>query len=375
VLLRAGTALALTAAATTLVATPAPALVLPPPGLKAPLRSDRVDGVGLATVILGNRVYLGGTFSNVRNQAGTTLGHRVNLVAFDRATGAYLSSFRADTNGPVRTLSTDGTSIFVGGSFSTINGVSRANLAAVDPYSGAVRSGFSANANSNVYATTYAGGRLFVAGSFSWIRGVSRGRVAALNRTTGAVDANFNPAANGTVQGLAATSNGSKVFIGGAFTNVKGTSRTWLAAVSGTTGAITSPTFRDVSGRGLDLQVAPGDTRLAVAAGDAGNQGAWYDLGSGAKIWRQRCGGDAQAVAVVGSTMFTGFHEECEGDHSIRLVANTASNGARLTSFKPSFDRFWGVRDLAGDSRGLVVAGDFTRVAGIPLQGIAIFPT
>jgi hypothetical protein len=50
---------------------------------------------------------------------------------------------------------------------------------------------------------------------------------------------------------------------------------------------------------------------------------------------------------------------------------NTA---VRDTSFKPAFDRFWGVRDLAGDSLGLVVAGDFTSVGGVPVQGLAIFP-
>ena len=80
-----------------------------------------------------------------------------------------------------------------------------------------------------------------------------------------------------------------------------------------------------------------------------------------------------QAIALVGQNYFTGFHEECDGDFTIRLTRNTISSGARDTTWMPAFDRFWGVRGLDGDGSVLAAAGDFTNVAGVPAQGLALF--
>jgi len=133
-------------------------------------------------------------------------------------------------------------------------------------------------------------------------------------------------------------------------------------------------TFLDVSGEALDLELNKDGTRLAAALAEYGNQGALFNTTTGSKMFRQRCGGDAQAVAIAGDNWYTGYHEECEGDFTIRLVGNSMLTGARQTDWLPAFDRFWGVRDLATDGRVLVVAGDFTSVAGVPAQGFTIFP-
>ena len=42
------------------------------------------------------------------------------------------TGFVADTNGAVNALATDGTRLFVGGSFTTIKGVSRSRVASVN---------------------------------------------------------------------------------------------------------------------------------------------------------------------------------------------------------------------------------------------------
>ena len=121
------------------------------------------------------------------------------------------------------------------------------------------------------------------------------------------------------------------------------------------------------------LSVRPDGTRIAVAQGGAGNQGSYYNTSNGARLWRQRCDGDAQGIWLIEDSMFTGFHEACEGDTRIRLTSNATANGARDAAFRPSFDRFWGVRAIGGNSSVLVVAGDFTRVNGVAAQGFAIF--
>src|SRR5829696_8253851 len=117
----------------------------------APLASWRTDGVGYATLVVGNTAYVGGSFSTVRSPNGATVAARANLAAFDLSTGALLTAFQANTNGPVRALADDGVRLYVGGSYTTINGVSRGRLAAVDPVTGTVNPTWTASTNSNVY--------------------------------------------------------------------------------------------------------------------------------------------------------------------------------------------------------------------------------
>jgi hypothetical protein len=339
--------------------------------LDTPRATHRVNGVGRAVVLHGDRIYLGGTFTAVRTQQGVTVGQHANLAAFDRATGSLVSSFRADTNGIVRTLAVHGDTLFLGGDFTTVNGAPRARVAAVDLVTGAVRP-FRAD-TTRVNKIVAAGDRLYVAGTFTSIAGIPRNRVAALDLVTGAVDPQFDPDVNATVETIAALPDRSRVFIGGLYTSVHGTATTRLTALDGHTGAVVGPVFSDVSGLALDLELSPDGTRLAAALGEYGNQGAVFDTTTGTKHHRQRCGGDAQAVAIAGDNWYTGFHEECEGDYSIRLVGNSMLTGARQDDWRPAFDRFWGVWDLATDGRILVAAGDFTNVAGVAAQGFAIF--
>ncbi|HRA35814.1 MAG TPA: hypothetical protein PK748_12825 [Acidimicrobiales bacterium] len=340
--------------------------------LDTPIATHRVDGVGWAVSLTPSRIYLGGTFTTVRNQSGQSQGAYANLAAFDRTTGAVIPGFRADTNGIVRTVAVWGDTLFLGGDFTTVNGQPRARLAAVDLQTGAVKA-FRADTN-RVNKVVVAGDRLYVAGAFTTIGGVPRNRVAALDLTTGAVDPTFDPDVNAMVNTIAARPDRSRVFIGGLYSNVHGTATTRLTALDGFTGAVVGPTFLDVSGEALDLELNKDGTRLAAALAEYGNQGALFNTTTGSKMFRQRCGGDAQAVAIAGDNWYTGYHEECEGDFTIRLVGNSMLTGARQTDWLPAFDRFWGVRDLATDGRVLVVAGDFTSVAGVPAQGFTIFP-
>lgn len=339
--------------------------------LDAPIATHRVDGVGWAVALTPNRIYLGGTFTTVRNQAGQSQGSYANLAAFDRTTGTVIPGFRADTNGIVRTVAVSGTTLYLGGDFTTVNGQPRARVAAVDLTTGAVLP-FRADTN-RVNKVVVAGDRLYVAGAFTTIGGVPRNRVAALDLTTGAVDPAFDPNVNAMVNTIAAHPDRSRVYIGGLYSTVHGTATTRLTALDGHTGAVVGPTFLDVSGEALDLELNKAGTRLAAALAEYGNQGAVFNTTTGSKMFRQRCGGDAQAVAIAGDNWYTGFHEECEGDYSIRLVGNSMLTGARQADWLPAFDRFWGVRDLATDGRILVAAGDFTNVAGVAAQGFTIF--
>ena len=334
-----------------------------------PLHAWRADGVGFAALTVGNTAYVGGTFSTVRSPDGSTVVNRGNFAAFDLRTGALITGFQANTNDTVRSIAYDGTRLYIGGSFTTVNGLTRQRVAALDPVTGAVSTTWVANASSNVSSLAVAAGRLYVAGNFTTIKGVARSRLAALNLADASVTS-FAPQVNNRIGALAVADDGSRVYVGGTYTAINGTATTWLTKLDGA-GNVVPTTWASLDGEALDLALSPDGTRLAV--GTTGNQGAWYNAATGARLWRQRCDGDAQAVWIIGDSMFTGFHDTCEGNATVRLTSNATATGERDTDFTPSFDRFWGVRAIAGDPSALLIAGDFTNISGVPAQGFAIF--
>lgn len=95
----------------------------PVPYADTPVGGWAVNGRVMATEIIGNTVYVGGTFTSVSGPGGSVA--RQNLAAFDSRTGALRTGFVANANQAVRALDTNGTSLFVGGSFSSIAGVTR----------------------------------------------------------------------------------------------------------------------------------------------------------------------------------------------------------------------------------------------------------
>jgi chitodextrinase len=362
-----------------LVVVPAPAATAAEPQYSnTPIPSWRAEGVGYASLVVGNTLYVGGSFSTVRSPDGSTSVARSNLAAFDVRTGALITSFTANTNGTVRALASDGTNLYVGGTFTSLNGVGRSRLAAVDLATGSIRTGWVANANSTVYALATAPGRLYAVGSFGTVRGVSRTRAAALNLTDG-TPYSFNPRPDRTVLAVAAAPDGSAVYLGGDFARVAGTSRRYIAKVN-SGGGLVSVGWQSVAGSVLDLDVSADGRRVVAALGGDGNiltgtnEGATFDAVTGRRYWGQRCDGDAQAIHVVGSFVYSGFHEGCRGDTRIRVTKNSLATGTRDMSFGPSFDLFWGARDITHSSGALVVAGDFNWVSGVRARGFVIFP-
>ncbi|WP_426572092.1 hypothetical protein [Aquihabitans sp. McL0605] len=337
-----------------------------------PIASWRVDGVGQTALVVGTTVYVGGSFGTATSPNGSTTAARANLAAFDVNTGALISAFTANTNGVVRSLATAGGKLFVGGSFTSVNGVAKGRLAAVDLTTGAVDRTWTADANSNVYAVAVGGSQLYVGGSFSTVNGITRSRIAAVALPSGLVMP-YAPVMDNTVSSIATDPAGSRIYIGGAFTTVSGFASPWLAKTD-PIGQLLPTTWDQLQGPALALDLSDDGTRLAASQGGAGNQGSWYNVDTGARLWRQRCDGDGQAIRVIDGTMFTGFHEACESDTTQRVTANFTVDGGRDPDFRPTFDRFFGAWGIDGNADHLVVAGDFTLVSGVPVQGFAIFP-
>ena len=150
---------------------------------------------------------------------------RSNVAAI-RADGTLDPTWNPSTDGIVYALaaSSDGSKIFVGGSFTTVGGQAHGRLAAVTPDTGALVSGWTTTAKNNTVRALEAdaGDRLYVGGNFGSIGGRAVARLAALSQSTGTVDPSFAPTPNNTVRGLALSQDATKVYAAGSFTSVNG---------------------------------------------------------------------------------------------------------------------------------------------------------
>ena len=112
-----------------------------------------------------------------------------------------------------------------------VGGLSRSNIAQINS-DGSVSS-WDPGANNTVTVLGVSGSTVYAGGSFSTIGGQSRSRIAALDATT-SLATSWNPYANSNVNILAIS--GSTIYAGGSFTTIGGYARTNGALLDTTTG-------------------------------------------------------------------------------------------------------------------------------------------
>jgi len=131
------------------------------------------------------------------------------------------------TNGQVNAILRDGNTVYIGGNFSYV-GPSIPYGSPVDAGTGAPNLAYARpNSNVNVAVPDGAGG-WYIGGAFTQVGGVARNYLAQLD-ANGAVTA-FNPNASSPVRALLLA--GSTLYAGGAFTSIGGQSRSYLAALN-----------------------------------------------------------------------------------------------------------------------------------------------
>ena len=127
---------------------------------------------------LGDTVYIGGRFNVVANAKRTVTYERHNLMAFDANTGD-MRTFAPNLNGDVWAIEASADAIYIGGRFTTIDGVARPAIAKLDPVTGAVDPAFQPTITSGrVSEIKLVDGRLLIGGSFTK-------KLSALNPLTG----------------------------------------------------------------------------------------------------------------------------------------------------------------------------------------------
>jgi hypothetical protein len=332
-------------------------------------------------------VFAGGTFASVNGSS------RANLAAFDATTGVLVPGFVANTDKTVRTIapSADGASLFVGGLFKKVGGLSRSRLAKLDATTGAVDSAWAPKASGEVKALAVAGNVVYAGGAFSLIGTTTRNKVAAFNGGSGALTS-WNPNASNVVWDVAVSPDGMTVYLAGAFSTVKGVTRKNVAAVSAATGAPTA--WKAVVTAPLRRVEATATQVFVTVAGQSAAGGnrvvAFSAAGAGAKQWEGTADGDVVALAVDGSTVYAGGHFDNIAGTAItgqpggsgvspgmntrhHLVAFDAATGA-LKPWAPTVSGAHGVWALSAAGGSVVAGGDFQVVSATVSAGLARFP-
>ena len=182
------------------------------------LPTAQINGVAWAQVIVGNTVFVGGSFTTSRPAgaaAGQSTTPRANLMSYDITTGT-LKSFAPVLNGQVLGLaaSPDGSKLYVVGDFTTVDGITRNHVAVFDAVTGAL-SPVTINIATQVRAVVATNSTLYVGGLFTAANGQLRNRLAAFDAANGAL-LGWNPGADQDVRALVVTPDGSRVIAGGA---------------------------------------------------------------------------------------------------------------------------------------------------------------
>jgi trimeric autotransporter adhesin len=168
-----------------------------------------LSGTVLAIAATSSAVYVGGSLSGGSN-----------AVALNSLSAAPLPWNAAVAGGTVNALAVSGTEVYVGGSFTSAGGSARANLAALDPTLGTAEVGWAPNPNGTVNALALSsdGSTVYLGGSFSQVASANRSNVAGVFTSDGA-KTSFNPGANGAVDALTLSTVGGSdtLTVGGAF--------------------------------------------------------------------------------------------------------------------------------------------------------------
>jgi outer membrane protein assembly factor BamB len=331
-------------------------------------KNRRVDDV----LPVGGRLYLGGRFTSLLPPGGGTAVARGRLGACSLSTGAILS-WNPGANGPVYALAGNSTTIFVGGSFTSVGGVSRGALAAVRADTGAVTSWKVSVSGGAVRAMALSGNTLYVGGAFKSVGGQARNGLAAVDAGTGALlswnpGKAFDPAA--TYEPRSIVVYGSRVIVGEYYSNPMPN----LMAVDAASGARLS--WSSVPTRPI-LELSVYGSRVYAAAAGSGGKLYAYDAGTGSQKWSVSTDGNVQAVWAASDAVYAGGHfanvKKSDGTLIPRARLLAVSPTGSLLGWNPSLDQSGNGPTAMRGSTALVVGGDFKFVNAKAQRGLARF--
>lgn len=387
------------------------------------VRRPIVDAIGQAA----STIFLGGRFTRVAQAGGGAAVNRSHFVAFNANTGAFRQGAVPGYTDPVFdnriwTIATHGDAVYVGGQFTTVNGVTRRALVKLDADTGAVDTSFNAG---------FGGGKVYklqIWNDMLIVGGTPGRKLWALDLDTGARLPYFNdfrisnaiPEAWGgvAIYDFAIKPDGTKLIGVGNFRTVNDESRTRLFVANlGPTRAtlddwyypgFAKPCETDQPRRvaylvGVDFPPVGEHFFLAATgfhsrAGDLWPDGpnlphtlcdavGRFELDDDTRpTWINYTGGDSLfAVAATGAAVYVQGHnrwmsnpygEDSAGPGAVnrRGLAAVDPETGDLLRWNPNKPAQIGGKAFLVTANGLWVGSDSIRFKGEPRRGIAFVP-
>lgn len=333
----------------------------------------RMDPGSVSSIArVGTTLYVGGDFTTVGGAA------RRHLAAVSTVT-ALATPWNPQPNHYVFEVVVHEGTVYVGGLFTTIGGAPRFELAAVSAATGLATAWNpqpAPGSSYNVMALAVQDSVVYVGGNFLGMGGSARARLAAIHAGTGEV-LPWNPGANQRVETI--VPRGGTILVGGRFTEAGGAARRGLVALDRETGGALewnpSPGPEPfVSAMEVDGSTLYVGGAFDSIAGTARSSIAAVDLVTGeATGWDPGCNGAVLALARSGPRIFAGgFFELIGAEHRDRIAALDVQTG-RVTDWNPGADDV--VRAMTIDGSRLYVGGSFKRLAGVKRRRLAAFDT
>jgi hypothetical protein len=365
---------------------------------ESPANTRGVNGRIWSVVVVGNVVWVGGTFSGITNGDNTTVvKNSPRLAAFTLGGAPAAVSVPTLTGTEVRDLVNDGVNVFAAGNF-TVEGTTKKHLIRF-PGTGATNAqvvGFSGSGplkSVEVANKVYAGGSKLYAWNKSGGAKLSTFKVSELTDAQGGHDPT-NLYRDLDVEGswLYAACQCSTSTTAGVTTPVNAMTRYDL---SGNIDPSFSQNVIDSVGTGAyGLSVEPMGDAIFLGAGGSDFIARFGTDGN--DVWKRDASGSVQGVMALGSDIIAGGHFTYLADEGSdaggacgnsvsglnptgdcvlrnRLAAYTMDGG--IHGWHPSVTgKYNGVWGLSASSAGLHVGGEFTRVHGVPQPYYALLP-
>jgi hypothetical protein len=381
--------------------------------------------------VIGNRVFIAGSFTSIANPGGGAAINQRYLAAYNLDTRRVDTTFKPTFDGAVSAVKAapNGSALFVAGTFNTVGGVTKRKVAKLNPTTGAAVTAFTAQGNGRGTALAVTNTAVYVGGQFTKINNTTRTGLAALNFTTGAVDNAFNLQISGgigvggmlTVQELKLTHDERKLMVVHTGRQIAGQDRYGVGLIDTATKSLLpwrtrlwEDNLQYVGGiqRVFAGDIAPNDSYFVVTSGSGGDRPPINDTAMAFPMngndnveptWVSRHFDSVYSVAITEVAVYVGGHFNWQesptsnvpwpgqdnvgygtgqglsgyglGDQVVRrdhIGALDPVTGTAL-EWNPGSTSFEGEKAMLATPRGLFVGGDGNTKGGRTVGRVGFF--